>query len=1013
MGTDKDVYYTGETVYISGEIYNGSATADSVTLSVTADGAEVFNDTYLLESGETQGYSFSVEAVDTFILQASAGSATVYDQIEIVPHGLILEIIAPDTAGLGPFDAVLTVENQSNNDYIIDVSFAGSTWENLQLLAGGSQALVSSVSITEDATIMAIISGPLNLTETKTIVMGESATLEVNPAESYAPGTMQVPFTATNTGLLDVQFEAAFTLDTQTITRTFFLAQSTTLVDDVSFELGPGEYTLIYNSPYGSGSIEIIIEGGPEFKMTVLPDNLMLSPGLATWNFTLENTGIIGGLVDFYLMMPDWEESQLEWLEAGEEKIFSFEFEIPDDLEAEDYTAYYKINDGEYTLVFSVAGPKVEVEATLDKNLYEEGETAILTLDVTNVSTLDLGLFAIVNLGDSETMEEFSLTAGGTDTLQFNVPVDFDSGKLLYGIYMVAGRALHLNALYVNEKHTLGLWTDKQVYDIGETVTINMDAPQAGIVSLEAPGYSDQINLSAGVNTTTFAVPELRQGTYYIEYTFDSDTERYPFDVRGYAGRITSFELDQGSYQPGENISFTAVAEVNLAAEALLSCQVLDHWSSAIDNFEMPVTLTSGVNTISGSTIFNTSTAGLHSIQCRIQADVSGPAFMLASAQQYFDAAGIDSEPIANAGSPYFATEGTVVIFNASNSYDLNNGLLEYRWDFNSDGIWDTDWVSDPSGYYKWSDDWRGTATLSVSNGILSAQDTVLVDVANMPPSVYASALPLSVKTGEVVYFSGSFTDYGIEDTHTILWNFGDGNTAAGDIYPSHSYTSSGTYTVSLTVTDDDGGVETKTLMITVTGSSGGSTGGGGSIPIHNALIIEGFVPLTFTLLIDSGGYIINGSVQLTTPDGKATITIPNGARLLNSQGSALTSFSAGIPDSPPSPSSDNVLISVYTFGPAGATFNPSLTLIMKYDTSTFPADVAEEHLFMTYFDGTQWKELISTVDTDAKTVTVAMAGTGTYAIIGTAVSSPTTTPPVPDPPTTQTPTTTPLVPDP
>ena len=564
-------------------------------------------------------------------MQANAGSATVYDQIEVIPHGLTLEIIAPDAVGLKLFEAVLMIENQGDIDYVLDVSFAGSTWENLQLFGGGSQALVSSVSITEDATIMAIISGPLSLTDTKTLVMGESAILEVNPITSYPPGTVQVPFTATNTGLLDVQFEAEFTIDTQTITRTFFLAESTTLVDDVSFELGPGEYTLIYNSPYGSGSIEIIIEGGPEFKMTVLPDNLILSPGLAIWEFTLENTGIIGGLVDFYLMMPDWEGSQLEWLEAGEEKIFSFEFEIPDDLETKEYTAYYKINDEEDTLGFFVEGPKVDVTASLDKDLYEEGETAILTLDVTNVSTLDLGLFAIVNLGDSEAIEEFSITAGGTETLQFNVPVDFDSGKLFYGIYMVAGRALHLNALYINEIHNTGLWTDKQVYDIGETVTVIMDAPQAGIVSLEAPGYSDQISLSAGINTTSFTVPELMKGTYHIVHTFNNNTERYPFDVRGHSGRITAFVLDKGSYQPGDSIDFTATAEVNLAAEAILNCQVLNQRGSIIGDYESPITLTDGVNIISGSTAFDTITAGLHSIQCQMLTDVSGQTLMLAA----------------------------------------------------------------------------------------------------------------------------------------------------------------------------------------------------------------------------------------------------------------------------------------------------------------------------------------------------------------------------------------------
>ena len=56
-------------------------------------------------------------------------------------------------------------------------------------------------------------------------------------------------------------------------------------------------------------------------------------------------------------------------------------------------------------------------------------------------------------------------------------------------------------------------------------------------------------------------------------------------------------------------------------------------------------------------------------------------------------------------------------------------------------------------------------------------------------------------------------------------WNFGDGNSASGEVL-SHTYASAGTYTVQLTVSDDQGAMDSATAAVTV--SDGG--GGGGQV---------------------------------------------------------------------------------------------------------------------------------------------------------------------------------------
>jgi len=69
-----------------------------------------------------------------------------------------------------------------------------------------------------------------------------------------------------------------------------------------------------------------------------------------------------------------------------------------------------------------------------------------------------------------------------------------------------------------------------------------------------------------------------------------------------------------------------------------------------------------------------------------------------------------------------------------------------------------------------------------------------------------------------------NFTDSSTDSDGTIAsrsWNFGDGGTSTAT-NPSHTYSAAGTYTVSLTVTDNGGATNTKTQSVTV--SSGGSS---------------------------------------------------------------------------------------------------------------------------------------------------------------------------------------------
>ena len=108
---------------------------------------------------------------------------------------------------------------------------------------------------------------------------------------------------------------------------------------------------------------------------------------------------------------------------------------------------------------------------------------------------------------------------------------------------------------------------------------------------------------------------------------------------------------------------------------------------------------------------------------------------------------------------------------------------------------------------------------------------------ANQAPQIMTLAMPITpVQLGQSINAAIEFSDSDVGDTHTVIWNWGDGSTNAApatvpSVTTSHTYTSAGVYTVTATITDAAGEADTETFQyVVVYDPNGGYVTGGGWI---------------------------------------------------------------------------------------------------------------------------------------------------------------------------------------
>jgi PKD repeat protein len=239
--------------------------------------------------------------------------------------------------------------------------------------------------------------------------------------------------------------------------------------------------------------------------------------------------------------------------------------------------------------------------------------------------------------------------------------------------------------------------------------------------------------------------------------------------------------------------------------------------------------------------------------------------------------------PIADPGGPYTADLGSGLVLNGSGSYDPNQAcgdlIVSYEWDLRDDGSYDLTGPAPVLSAELINALGLGTHTIRLRvkdsfDAITTA--TTTLSIYNNQPVARSTANPNPAACNQPVAFDGRGSSIDRPDRHIVdySWVFGDGLNGNGSTI-SHAYSAFGTYTATLTITDNNVPPKTASSTVNVQVSAGNSApvanaGGPYTADLHSGFTLNGTGSTDPNAgcgdHIASYAWLIAGSIALSGP---------------------------------------------------------------------------------------------------------------------------------------------------
>jgi len=680
FSVDKPVYRPGEPVTISGEVINaGEQAVSDLPLGIYDDyGQLIFYRILNIPAGGQIPFTMtmnahSFEGIHTFSVRITKLdiSEIIFERekYEVASPVITAAVDAPAVAGRSPFPLNVLVENKGKIPATVQMAVEGgnlSDTQSLFLQAGESKSFSYTAFITMDTTFTINLSGDTNQTINLPVRFGEGASIALDAREIYPEGRIAVPFTVTNTGQMEGNFQVKFEIIQEAAvisqqTRNFALSPGGSTTGILHYNLGQGEYQITAGSELFPVSAQASFSVRKENRVDMTISRGVQAEGLIPIAAQLVNQGYndIEGRIQVSVINAQgtevWGVHQGVYMPYSRHPApYNFYFDInPAGILPESYflKAGLVNNSGqllaEAQVPLVISGPSFKITQLPPYQVFTPPQEGAFTFKVKNTGNQEgafdfhLKAYDLIDL----TRQEW-LKAGEEMALDFGFPLPEDLEEKDYfadyelknaGIQGLEGSRGQVKYRLAGINLMVRASLNKEYYSEGETAHLTMLVSAANaeppalnfFARVNYPGYESQQafaldgsqGLSFDIPLTKITGEKLFFGIYHESGRSIHLNSLYIYK----AGEVITLMTDKQVYKPGETVGLK-VSSAGPDVRGILTLNAPDYedtFSFAVTaekSFSLPAVMTAGTYYVS----YRLSAAGGESYTGNHPFDVEG-----------------------------------------------------------------------------------------------------------------------------------------------------------------------------------------------------------------------------------------------------------------------------------------------------------------------------------------------------------------------------------------------------